>query len=859
MSRALRDVGLWSALFLLLSTVLVAQSNEPTAVRLERAQRERLRLVEAGEWEHPVLVDAIEAADWVERANVLEFLVRLVQSGVKLTPNWARRVERAQSHAHPNVRERALLVTAYAPEVGFTPPAGRPDWPPERAALAANGWRDSFDETLLFDCMNDADERVRRRAFGAWVARARDAAFVVRTAQNLPEERADELLRAARFLELEDAKAPSEPWLAGLVVLVGGAGAEDADSLVETWREVPTRLHPRLVDAVKSAGDSLASALFRALLKTDDEELGRFFSDAWSHAESSDRRLERLVDCGLDRVPTSVLADQFATLEPKRIPPGALAWREAGWSADLTALFVDVCERADVARDEPARAWLASVLGQEEVEAVAFRALAKAPGDREPELFTAWQELPIGERLVRLGWFDLDERLPSFRDELLKLGEGRTRLRNFAARSLAPFRGDDGVRVELERWLASDWAAFEAQLVDPAAKPRPSIERRILEVARALFSVDRERAEELLPRWLQAAGQRSDELGKELAALLGKSPRRVELLAPLLDASVRSRTRVEAALRTVPEPRAIDVLLELEASLGPDLRARVMERLASADEDRVSTRLAVVAREATAPELVRVAAVESLGAHARGAARLVRLAQEARYFPVRRRALVTLGRLGDLTGVRELVERLGLDPVRPDDPPEFRQLLTGEFRVLQARVGLLGAQDLGYVFEAAVRSFADDLVSRLDGQRGAAADFRWRAELVLAGHLGFSALEDVSDWRATDGALLAALARLDTGPPGITLSRAAVVALEGQVAQPWSIARERVALGWGLLARRELEAAGRVLRALQMDFASRELPLTLLVDAFGSFDVDRVPRRDPLARFRDGLRRTQGN
>ena len=33
------------------------------------------------------------------------------------------------------VRERALQVAAYAPEIGLAPPKGWPDWPTERAAL----------------------------------------------------------------------------------------------------------------------------------------------------------------------------------------------------------------------------------------------------------------------------------------------------------------------------------------------------------------------------------------------------------------------------------------------------------------------------------------------------------------------------------------------------------------------------------------------------------------------------------------------------------------------------------------------------------------------------------------------------
>ena len=672
------------------------------------------------------------------------------------------------------------------------------------------------------------------------------AAFV--TSDPIPERVARVLrtpdLKLCRALRLvgDDRTVSELPVLEAAVAAARGATVRECNTFVGAWKELDESLHPVLIDAAKAGPPNLASALHHALW-TRTEGPRDLWLEAWALARSN-RRLERLAS-----FPLSVVLERFSAieveslldgLEPRSYPSGLAAWLDRENPKGVRMALVDAVSRGfALAPDERARELLELALGFSVLEEVAFRSLAAAPGGSVPELFEAWQRLDEDEALVRLAWFPDGVRLDPFRSALEGLGSEPGIGRSFVVPHLASF-GDEAARKLLSTWLERDLVRLARVDVGRDTRPRPAVESRLLATARALARLSP--GDELLARALELAAPRSDDLARELAHLVAP-----ESLPPFLDPLWPDRTRAEVGILSAATARGSEVLRELDERLAADLRARTTVALALRPEPVVLEHLERVALESEASGIVRRAAVDALAAC--GAFEVLgRVTTSADSIDLRRHAL---GRFARAAPVALDV----LDGMAESFP--YGSELGAAWLAARARLGGLDSAGVERLFRGPHEAFGPMLRARQRSERVTSAEFAWRAEfeavqaLARRGTLGTEP-PVAMDWWAVDGDFLAGVAQrvaAQTPEHAGRFLAAAIVAIEGEGGRERLLGRLRLSLAFYEGQYGSSERARRLFRVLRADLAEGRVPVQVLSDTFGPFDVDLG--LDPIRSFRE--------
>ncbi len=488
-----------------------------------------------------------------------------------------------------------------------------------------------------------------------------------------------------------------------------------------------------------------------------------------------------------------------------------------------------------------------------ELSRAAFRAVAIAPGAERvlDRLHSIWRELPLDERIDRLGVLTAELSPGPFTEDLLELGEHHDDLRTRLARLLSRGPYTERVHIELARWLVTELAAKAEGRSEDAGRTAASLLVELDRFAGERAQGDLVQAVRLLPT--------DEAVGLAAASRLGASESGRERLAQLARVDLIKRTELEIALQLsgpqVPQPERearrhlwLGVLLRGAERGDLGLLGRVFEALARSGDERGAGLLERVALDSLETEIRAQMALTALqssqlpssvealeraarrsGFHERrvGAARS--LASSAA--PEASAALVALTddirRAHDagLSGAAPaaataLAEELGLDLLVPGTLEELDHLLE-ELELGCARRGLLDRRLTRGLLFGPLALAESDLVQRHADQAGSDPAFRYRRERNLA-----VALARAGRLAEGLGSLDALGARLD---PAYLLELARGLEIEAAGRSPESVDPRTLtqlgrwaALGLARLDGREARELDQALRVLQRAASAEE-------------------------------------
>ena len=476
----------------------------------------------------------------------------------------------------------------------------------------------------------------------------------------------------------------------------------------------------------------------------------------------------------------------------------------------------------------------------------AFRLVAIAPEAEQDlaDLHRIWRELPLDERIDRLGMLGSELPPGPFTDDLLELGLRHDDLRTRLARLLSRGPYTEEVHIELARWLVTELAAA-AGAGGRGGVPTEGAAGR---AAALLVELDRfagERAHgdlvqavRLLPAEVQVA--------RAVAMRLGQSVQGRLRLAQLASLDLVRRSELEIALQLAGPhvPRAerderrdlwLGVLLSETERMDLELLGRILGALARSEDADALRRLERIALDSLEPELRSQLALSALGTSAspiavqalelavrhsgnherrvggaRGLAasvgpesgeRLVRVTNQ-----VRRAHDTGLVELGPVAAT-ELAEELGLDLLVPGTKEELEHLLD-ELELGCARRRLFDQRLIEGLLWKPVTGAEADLVQRHASLKGPAPSFVYRRERELA--VGLAQAGRLAEGLAP---LQAVGARLD---PAFLLELSEALELVAS-AQPATLAQlgRLAALGLPRTGEREARELDRALGLLE--------------------------------------------
>jgi len=792
----------------------------PDAVEREWRVRDWARATDEG---LARLGAALGADAWRERDGALDAMARALDAG-SLTAERAAALLAAVRALAVDVgapeQARALTVLARWPtgdgcglateELQAVAAAGLPA---VRAALAellgahpvsgASGTRATLERLLA-----DGDERVRAAALDAWIPGVDDASRWTA----VPDGAFDDLLRGLerrgapdRALASLAASVGDDPARACLVAALRtrlwGRGdparlAAGWSAVDEDWRE----LLRRAARASRGTGPALGAALFARACERPAAEAPRattwLLEGAVLAAEPNELLERARSPGGLDgdgrRMLWELLLGHVDTWDEARVRP----WL-ADPDRDLRMRVVQTLAAEDAGDSDGAVGRLLVVAlddPEPQTAGVAFRALAGArdPGPWLPALHAAWLRLPPAARDDALAL--LPRRVPpvAFRGDLLALlrADGR---RGDVLELLAACGPD----AELARAVGE---RLDAEVAGLGPRPERAREQACMGLARALEQLAGAAAVPRLERLLQRAAPVSEDVAKNAAAALGRTPEGRRVLLGALHGELPARPRIEGALALATAggedaAAGVAVLASEYDGCDRDLRARAIAAcrgLAGAPSFELLQRIVFDSAEA---EDLRDAACRALAARGPAAtAPLVRLAEGPQPLELRVTALRALGTLGGDEAAAFLLARFVDFERRAAEAP------LGEVERFERGVlleSLAGRHPLSAAVARAwlrlPRAEADaDVAARFAGGKLGGTEFRWASELALAGAIAAhgeldTALAASGAWRRLDGRLLAALGRValhegsaDSLPAARRLLDAALVALAGE-------------------------------------------------------------------------------
>lgn len=851
------------------------------------------------------LATELAAEAWRARAAALDALARGVALGDPVPPACAAGVVAALTDPHPNVRARALAAAtglASAPPVDALAAAAVDPLPVVRLALAhalpelaARGLLPAADVTTrLATLADDRDARVGRAASAGLLGLASDDA-AVRTAQVAwlagqlagPEalEVARSLARSSPSAALVDAAvagalargAPPESLLAALAWGLGSAPspARTPAAFLAGWTaDVEPRVETLLRLAARSRDGGLARAVLAALGALGDDDPRRadwadLFVELLGAPEATTVLLEAapspavtaLVLEGLGRRLDALPLDPFAT------------WTESGRPTVVRRAMLDAAVASHSrTQDAATRRLLARFLDDED-PGLARRAGAALCGAREvdPEVDRAlhayWRALPESDREARLGDFTRERPFAPFRADWLALGARGGGPRRAACELLAPFGPDTELAEVVASWLAVDVARLAEQ------EPTRALEFEVQADLRALRVLAGPDVVGPFAGALDVALGRSTEVGKVACAALGRrAAGRTHLAARLAEGAFARdedrRTRIEAAIvlalgdDETARRAAVAILIADHDAAAPDLLERMLDALAASREPAAFAALSRWALDPAVEPVERTLVLEGLAlARAPEAADTAEAAARSRLdLETRRAGVRALGTIGGAEAAQRLQAVLATwfppgtgeagDREASGFDPETAAVVRGDVLEALGRTGHFPARLEPEWLAGPLRAAEPDLVSRLDGEGLAATEFRWRAELALAGTLARArrlprALEAAGPWWHVDASFLLVLgerlaALEECGDIARSVLRAALVGLAGEGDPPVAlIVRARAAL-------LELErraghsaAAARLAADLLAQRRSGEADETMWARLFGTADGAR--------------------
>lgn len=564
---------------------------------------------------------------------------------------------------------------------------------------------------------------------------------------------------------------------------------------------------------------------------------------------SSDDGYEALAEAAYGRLDS---------LEPSgpHLQIGATPPRRASARFAMTELAGEVYVRT---LDPGAASWLVVALADrhEPCRREAAYALSSVPDLRpyQRELHQTWLRL---HRVAALDWLSRFSRrypLVSFRKDLVALwedGVGEVSILEL----LAAFEGDEELILQLRTWMRRELRRLELSAAGESGGERAS-EGLARACVSALIRLGAE--ESVFLEALERTESISEEVAKLAAGQLGKSARGRELLLPWLAPAKPQRLRLEAALAIAPtgHAAAIQVLVTGFDACDEELQVRCLRALGRSGSEAGWTVPLRVAADRGAGAGARLVAYEVLG-EARPAARaalsLSELAAAGRDLEGRRLALRALGH----TRAPEALAALAESAADGFEHESLRE------EWLSAAARCVEDSPPGWWLAAwgerpAERAEAE-LRARFVGERTAAAEFTYRAELESASALAPFAdllLESTEAWWRADARWLLELCERwwgedESGASDAArrVARAAAVALQGEgSADDSGLVRVRLELRSIAAARADGDylAAARGAEELLLDRRLGRVRERDWERALGT--VDLAQGRDPRARL----------
>jgi HEAT repeat protein len=854
------------------------------------------------------LATDLRSEEWRVRRAAVEVLAR-TRGG----PDASALILTALRDEHPNVRARAVDA-AGTRRVDAGPALWdlleRDALPATRRALvrSLSLVRPADVAARLARLAQDEDPQVGEEAFLALLALGDDGAAESAAEwrrRGLAEdgtallEATEALARGPRaqqlFLSLEADASPAE-----LALLVAAearvGGTPDPRALLAGWFEtfpsddtiIVLRRRAQQYAGAEALGAAVLPHLIRDLQAFDrwfagnqDDLAGRrprlaerfraksvsaqVCRDEWTEAALGAARgsgaalgdlMRSLSDSGFDAF-AALAYGRLDALEAPRAwgPPGSDPVRSAGARFAMTELAGEIYVRT---QDAGAAAWLVRALSDpyQPCRREAAFALSSVADLRRYEhaLYAAWKHMDQGVTVDWLTRFSRLHELPSFRDDLMRLWEEDVREVS-VIELLGAFEGDQAVIERVTLWMRRELRRLELEAAGEDAL-RPASEGLAKACVSALVRLGAEEA--VFLEALQRAEPISEEIAKTAAAQLGKSARGREMLLPWLAPARPQRLRIEAALAIAQDGNdaAIEVLVAGYANCDEELQVRALRALGASGSEAGWTLPARVAADRWSGAGARLVAFEVLG-DARPTERAVRalleLAAPDRDLEGRRLALRALGSTASAEAQEDLAA-LAQDGFEHES-------LREEWLVASARCATSGPTDRWFeAWGARPRQRgAEQLRARFRGERTAAAEFTYRAELeaarVLAGFADEMLAANEGWWRG-DARWLHELGEVwrdaapDSERAAVRVVRAATIALSGEgSADDRALLRAKLGLRLVEAARAsgDFVEAERTVAELLIDWRLGRVRQRDFERALGT--VDPVEGRDPRARL----------
>jgi hypothetical protein len=472
----------------------------------------------------------------------------------------------------------------------------------------------------------------------------------------------------------------------------------------------------------------------------------------------------------------------------------------------------------------------------------------------EAALFAAWKRMDLNVSVDWLTRFSRLHALPSFRDDLMRLWEGGV-VEVSIVELLAAFEGDREVIERVTLWMRHELRRLELEAAGETAD-QPASEGLAKVCVSALVRLGADEA--VFLEALRRAETLSEEIAKTAADQLGKSAQGREMLLPWLAPARPQRLRIEAALAIARDGNAaaIEVLVAGFATCDEELQVRSLRALGASGSEAGVTLPARVAADRGSGAGARLVAFEVLGAvqPAERAARvLLELAAPGRDLEGRRLALRALG------STRSPEALVGLDALA--EAGFEHESLREEWLLASARCARNGPTDRWLAAWGARprERGAEELRERFRGDRTAAVEFTYRAELEAAHTLAAFAdamLAANDGWWRGDARWLHELGEVwwDAAPESeraaFRVMRAAAVGLAGEgAADDHALVRVKLGLRLAAAARTEGDfvEAERCVAELLLDWRLGRVRPRDFERALGS--IDRSEGRDPRARL----------
>lgn len=581
-------------------------------------------------------------------------------------------------------------------------------------------------------------------------------------------------------------------------------------------------------DAALQAARGNGTALFELFETLSDEGYAAFAEAAYGRLDSLEPT-DSYLPFGVS--PSRGAAARFAMTElagevyVRTLDPGAASW-----------LLLGLADRHEPCRREAAFA------------------LSSVPDLRpyQRELHQTWLRLPRVSALEWLSRFSRRNPLISFRKDLVRLWDDGVQEVSILE-LLAAFEGDQDVIESMRTWLRAELRRLERDAAGEGAGQGSSEGlAKALVLALARLGDD----EFVFLEALERAEPVSEEVAKTAAGQLAKSARGREMLLPWLVPARPTRLRIEAALAIAPSGNAaaIEVLVTGFAGCDEELQVRSIRALGRSGSEAGWTLPQRVAADRGSGAGARLVAFEVLGASqpaSRAARVLGELAAPGRDLEGRRMALRALGS----TRAPEALEALERCAAAGFEHESLREeWLSSAARCAQGSPPSWWREAWG---ARPLERAEDELRARFRGERTAAAEFTYRAELESAAALAPFAdelLASSAGWWRADARWLHELCERWWGEDGSRaarrVARAAAIALEGEgAADDAGLVHARLALRVIAAARADgdFDAAAGAAEELLLDRRLGPLRERDWERALGT--VDLAAGRDPRARL----------